>query len=606
MKKAAEDQKKASGGLNNLQACANNGIKDQNEGGAAGPSHLHGAVKGQKMQVEGTSSTCLIHNSSWANRLQYVLNQLQTEYHVPNNICKAFARAVCDCSNLRHLDIELPDFPKDAVGQALMVKNELMKWRGDQQIIKPLINLLVDGFKENMSLQKFVFYFIKVISNDYIDLQRFENRMQKALPKRKLTQLQQPRMVDASAEPSTDSRPTVPVTPHNAAVDNDTVPFGAEDPNPLDMVSGLDPTSLASTVLATEDKDHTVIAGTESVSSPTEVKKKVNEEKDVKTKPLSKEEPCAEKEMTKCFVHDSRWFSLYQYTLNQMHKRNMLPRNKGVKFSSFICTCMQSTQAQATDTNLDQNQLSTVIFDQSRRHVQIILEGWSKDEPKVFLPLFAAMEKLKQSDIYKSLVKFVFYFNELHNKNTEFLGPANQSSASGSSQLKPAGTELRQHTTGSSPTAIRSETHSSADQHSASYSAESSSVSSQQLSQPPSVNPDCMYHSRKWNNILQYMVNNLYNERLIDGRKKKEFFQKICSCDGQFDFSSIFKDRAEVKHCMTITKTAAGKWKRAPNTIEQLFKVFGEFEDGEDISSGILKFLYYFKKTIDGEFKCYT
>ncbi|KAL3858868.1 hypothetical protein ACJMK2_009117 [Sinanodonta woodiana] len=563
--KKEEEQKKTSASLNDLAARASTGVNGQNEGGVAEPGHLDAFVPGQKMKVEGTSKTCLTHNDAWGSRLQYVLNQLQTEYFLPNKFCKVFARAVCDCSNLRHHDIEVPECLKDTREQALKANGELTKWKENQQIIKPLMQLLVtnNGSQQNMSILKFAFYFMKAITRDYNDLQKFENQVKEALKQRKQTQLQQPQTVDANAEPSTNSQLTVPDT-QNADVDRDTVHFGTEDP--LDLVLRLDPASLVNTNLATEDKDNTVVAGTASVSSPTEVNKnEVDEEKESNTEAqeiASEKEICAQKEKTKCFVHDSPWFSLYQYTLNQMHKRNMLPRNKGVKFSSFICTCVQSTETQVTD--VDPSQQSSVVFDQRRRCVQIILEGWSTDEPKVFLPLFAAMEKLRQSEIYQSLVKFVFYFNELHNKNTEFLGPLNQGSVD------------NQHGTASASVAA------------------------------PLVHQDCMYHGKKWRNLLQYTVNNLYNEKLLKGRERKDFLKQICFCNGQFDFNSHFKDIAEAKTCMTKTNAVISKWERAPRTIEQLYEIFGRLEKGEDTSGGILKFLYYCNLLFDGKFKLNT
>ncbi|KAL3858861.1 hypothetical protein ACJMK2_009110 [Sinanodonta woodiana] len=111
-------------------------------------------------------------------------------------------------------------------------------------------------------------------------------------------------------------------------------------------------------------------------------------------------------------------------------------------------------------------------------------------------------------------------------------------------------------------------------------------------------NQDCMVHGDK-RHVCQFIVNKLTHKNLLKGSSRVKFCNDICACNEQHDPSQLFQGD-DVNIYVDAAKNAINIWEGKPNTIN---KVLAELDKDKNRCAAILRFVYYFKKACDGDFK---
>ncbi|KAK3581224.1 hypothetical protein CHS0354_024767 [Potamilus streckersoni] len=116
---------------------------------------------------------------------------------------------------------------------------------------------------------------------------------------------------------------------------------------------------------------------------------------------------------------------------------------------------------------------------------------------------------------------------------------------------------------------------------------------------PKVMNEDCMVHGDK-RHVCQFIVNKLAHKGLLKKSSRVKFVNDICACNKELDNSQLFPDEDAVKSYADAAKKAINIWEGKPNTIN---KVLAELDLDKNRSAAILRFVYYFKKACEGDFK---
>ncbi|KAL4235395.1 hypothetical protein ACF0H5_007031 [Mactra antiquata] len=360
----------------------------------------------------------------------------------------------------------------------------------------------------------------------------------------------------------------------------------------------------------------------------------------------SSTDPCP----TSCMVHDRRWLSTYQYTLNQCYKHFGLSRNYGSRFSKLICTC-RAERPEARHYFLKEDDM-VKEFENCRK----ILQNWPRECQLIIQPLINQLIKYDRSDIWHSLFKFVYYTHGISGGASDclrvdhklpglkllhvvprpekpylyqvnFAQQGSQSSSAGTSLTAATGTNCIGTSLGFSsilssagPSVANNGVNSASG--SGSHDCSSTQTCNMNLLKEVTITPtpkkelkrvhaedwsdDCYFHAKKKRSAFQCVVNSLQDNSRLPTYLNKPFCINVCVCNETVDMKEFYPSKSTLQgDCRAMKSKLQMKRSINQSTIQPFIADLEKYLKEDTITDGLMKFVFHYTKAIKGNWMAF-